>query len=576
MTLYGAKRPLLWINTVRHLRPRQVVHRARLRAQRYAVVALPRAAHAALTHRPSSRYGWPPSFVPMDQLVAEGFPDAHANAENRFTFLNDERDLGVPENWEPGDVDRLWRYHLHYFEWAWGFATHADRRWAAAEFERLWRSWAAQTSLRSPDVWSPYVASLRAWALCGLYAPLVSGRGYGEEFLESLRLHAGFLRTHLELDVGGNHLIKNVKGLIGLGVFLDDRRLVQTGIRLLTRELGVQVLSDGGHYERSPSYHCQVLGDLIDVEGLLRESGLAPVGGLAEAIRSMRSWLGAMLMPDGNVPLFNDCTLVNEKRLKTLGPTAPNKRPLVVLQPSGYVVMKPDERLHLVADVGPPCPDELPAHAHADCLSFELAVDGRRVIVDTGTSTYSDLQRRQYERSTRAHNTVEVDGANQTEVWGVFRAARLARPFVERALVTEGRIEVVGSHTGYRARLPGAPIHRRSWISMPGEIAIDDEIRGTGVHRIAARLHFRSSEGIKSIGENGVASKSLSLSISHGQEELAPRIESGMCASRFGKLAPVDVLTIEATADLPLRLGVRFQLAPDDVGIPDLQRNTPR
>jgi Heparinase II/III-like protein/Heparinase II/III N-terminus len=576
MTRDAAERSLLWINTVRHLRARQIVHRARLRAQRLAIVALPRAAQAALMHRPSRRYGWPESFVPMDQTVAEGFPDAHANAENRFTFLNEERNLGVPENWEPGDVDRLWRYHLHYFEWAWSFATHPDRQWAAAEFERLWRSWAAQTSLRSRDVWSPYVASVRAWALCGLYAPLVSGRNYGDDVLESLRLHAGFLRTHLELDVGGNHLIKNIKGLIGLGVFLDDGRMVQTGIRLLSRELGVQVLSDGGHYERSPSYHCHVLGDLIDVDGLLRRSGWAHVDGLAEAIRSMRSWLGAMLMPDGNVPLFNDCTLVNEKRLKTLGPTAPDERPLVVLQPSGYVVMKPDERLHLVADVGPPCPDELPAHAHADCLSFELAVDGRRVIVDTGTSTYIQGDRRQYERSTRAHNTVEIDGTDQTEVWGVFRAARLARPHVERAHETQSRIEVVGSHTGYEARLPGAPIHRRSWSVRPGEIAIDDEIRGTGLHKIAARLYFRSSEEIKSIGPADAESKSMSLSFSHGKEELSYRIESGTCAFGFGKLAPVDVLTIEATADLPLRLGVRFQLAPEDADILDLQRNTPR
>ena len=89
-----------------------------------------------------------------------------------------------------------------------------------------------------------------------------------------------------------------------------------------------------------------------------------------------------------------------------------------MLQPSGYVVMRPGPRLHLVADVGPPCPPELPAHAHADCLSFELAVDGQRTVVDTGTSTYAPGERRQYERSTRAHNTVEVDGADQSEVWG--------------------------------------------------------------------------------------------------------------------------------------------------------------
>ena len=142
--------------------------------------------------------------------------------------------------------------------------------------------------------------------------------------------------------------------------------------------------------------------------------------------------------------------------------------------------------------------------------------------------------------------------------------------------MTRGRIEVVGSHTGYEKTLPGAPVHRRSWMIRPGEIAIDDEIHGTGVHKVAARLYFRASEEIKSIGPYGAEGKSLSLSFSHGQEELSPRIESGTSAFGFGKLAPVDVLIIEAAAGLPLRLGVRFQLAPEEAGTLDLQRNTPR
>ena len=43
----------------------------------------------------------------------------------------------------------------------------------------------------------------------------------------------------IELDVGGNHLVKNIKALFGLGVFLDDRRLEETARRLLARELEV-------------------------------------------------------------------------------------------------------------------------------------------------------------------------------------------------------------------------------------------------------------------------------------------------------------------------------------------------
>ena len=81
----------------------------------------------------------------------------------------------------------------------------------------------------------------------------------------------------------------------------------------------------------------------------------------------------------------------------------------------------------LLADVGPPCPEELPAHAHADTLGCLVHVDGAPLLVDTGTSTYAPGPVRSYERSTAAHNTAEVDGTDSTEVWGAFRAGRRAR-----------------------------------------------------------------------------------------------------------------------------------------------------
>ena len=88
-----------------------------------------------------------------------------------------------------------------------------------------------------------------------------------------LAAHAGFLRRNLETDVGGNHLIKNLKALVGLAVFFGDDALLARALGRLRRQLSVQVLPDGGHYERAPAYHCQVLGDLIDIAGLLQAAG---------------------------------------------------------------------------------------------------------------------------------------------------------------------------------------------------------------------------------------------------------------------------------------------------------------
>ena len=497
MTRGRLERALLLARTARHLRPAQVAHRARLRAQRWPASRPVASSLISLLPVPNGPLaGWPAGYVPLDLQLNRGSPSPEDNVLGRFAFLNDTRDLGSPVDWDARDASRLWRYHLHYLEWAFAFAAQPDRARAANAFAGLWRSWQGSVPFGRGDAWHPYVASLRAWALCAVHDALVAGTAIQADVDASLVRHAVFLRWHVEHDVGGNHLLKNLKALVGLGVFLDDGRLVRQATDELRRQLAVQILDDGGHYERSPSYHCQVLGDLIDVAGLLTAAGRPPVSGLAETIESMRSWLGAVLMPDGDVPLFNDCTLVGRDRVSLLGPRLPAGDSLIVLEPSGYLVVRPDDRLHLVADVGDPCPRDLPAHAHADCLTFELAVDGERVVVDAGTSTYSPGPVRGRERSTAAHNTVTVDDADQTEVWGVFRAARRARATLERAGDDTDTITIVGSHDGYR-RLRGAPVHRRTWQVWADRVTITDEVLGTGDHGIASRLHLADADRVK-------------------------------------------------------------------------------
>jgi uncharacterized heparinase superfamily protein len=513
----------LYLRTLRHLRPSQVLYRPVLRASRWCVAnGVPTLFGAGSRRRLPPDPCWPQSFGPIDGAA----PPAPAPEGNRFLLLGEERDLGSPHEWAQDGASQLWQFHLHYFEWAWAIED-------PDQFATLWRSWRENQRLGHGDAWSPYVASLRAWTFCGIHRHLVAGTDIEKPFLDDLAAYTRYLRLLLERDVGGNHLLKNLKALIGLGVFMQDHRSVRVATRLLQRQLRVQVLADGGHYERSPSYHCQVLGDLIDIEALLASAEHPPVEGLTTAIDRMRGWLGAMLHPDGDVPLFNDCVLVGTERIALL---RPHRRPpgrLTVLQPSGYVVIRPDDRIHLVADVGPPCPDDLPAHAHADCLSFELSVEHARVIVDTGTSSYAPGPRRQFERSTAAHNTVEIDGVDQTEVWGTFRAAHRAMPTLESTLEVDDRIEVTASHDGYE-RLPGRPRHRRTWRVSPDRVEIDDEVTGTGRHTVVARLH--AHEGV------AVATE-------------PPATETqAVVACDFGRTAPARVVESTSTSQLPLRL----------------------
>ncbi len=185
------------------------------------------------------------------------------------------RDLGSPPDWRHADAPQLWRFHLHYWDWAWRLTADPDRAAARAVFARLWRSWEDACPFGRGDAWLPYPAALRAWSWCGLYLELVAGSELEPRFVAALATHSGFLRRHIESDVGGNHLVKNLKALAGLAIFFADDRLLRQALGRLAGQMPVQVLPDGGHYERAPAYHCQVLADLIDVADLVRAAGHA-------------------------------------------------------------------------------------------------------------------------------------------------------------------------------------------------------------------------------------------------------------------------------------------------------------
>ncbi len=537
----------LFARTVGLLRPAQVAHRIRLRTLRSVERRWPELATRAVNPPAGVTPGWPAPFSPLDALVDH--EDAAEVAEGKFTFLGEERFLGEPADWHQVDASRLWRFHLHYYEWAWALAQAPDRLWAQASFARVWRSWRSSIKPAREDAWSPYVASLRLWVLCGVFDALVRGSDIESDYLNQIAWHAGYVRSHLEFDVGGNHLLKDLKALIGGGVFLGQPDLVSTGRRLLETQLPIQVLPDGGHFERSSSYHCQVLGDLIDILGLLEAADAPLVAGLDSAIERMRRWLGAIIGGDGEVALCNDAIPVGERRLAALTPGPPPEGPVTVLAASGYVVVRPDEQTQLVLDVGDPCPDDLPGHAHADCLSFELWVEGERWVVDTGTSTYEAGPRRAYERSTAAHNTVEVDGEDQTEVWGIFRAARRAHGHLELLARDGSTVEVVASHDGYR-RLPGSPVHRRCWRISPGRVDITDTITGAGTHRVISRLHV-----------DPVAASRCSIT-AHGG---LVTTEEDTIAWGFGQLRPATIHLVTAQdGELPieLRWHLEWSLSP--------------
>ena len=581
----------LLARTAAHLQPGQITQRARLRAQRTAIRRFPPARHWLMAGPdPARAVGWPARFSPLDARLWRNWPEFRLLRQGRIDLLGMTRRLAAPASvaddggdhgdpsdadwaeahwtgadwqqtdWEHAPAPALWRFHLHYWDWAWRLASEPDRADARAWFAAMWQSWHAQVRPGRGDAWLPYPAALRAWSYCGLHRDLVAGSPIEAAYVASLSAHAGFLRRNLETDVGGNHLIKNLKALAGLAVFFGDERRLGRVLDQLTGQVEVQVLPDGGHYERAPAYHCQVLADLIDVAELLRSAGQAPAPELLDAIGRMRYWLSCVLSPDGQVPLLNDGYPVHPELVAALRPALPPTDPLLVLPDTG-VARAAAGSWCLLADVGAPCPEELPAHAHADTLTCLVQVGGVPLLVDTGTSTYTPGPVRSYERSTAAHNTLEVDGADSTEVWGAFRAARRARVTdVATCAAHGGVLTIEAAHDGYR-HLPGRPVHRRRWLLTEAGLRVEDYVSGRGQHELVLRWHLAPGSALRLAGAGALVTTPAGefRVIVSATGPLTLTADTGQVAKGFARTVEAPVLACHVDAVLPVQISTSWQ-----------------
>lgn len=455
-------------HTLKHLRPVQFYGRVWFRLHRPAPDLRP----AAKT-RPRSD-GW--------QAPARRRPSLVPPA--RFCFLNETHDLDRL-GWDSAEVAKLWAYNLHYFD-----DLNAESAAArAAAHGALIARWIAENPPAAGTGWEPYPTSLRIvnwikWALSGGDLP--------DGACDSLTVQARWLAGRIEWHLLGNHLYANAKALAFAGAFFsgdEAQGWLTKGAAILAQEAPEQFLADGGQFERSPMYHALALEDLLDLLNLDRAFPGALPPRLVETLRATagraRAWLAAMVHPDGEISLFNDAAIgiapspagidAYARRLDFPALPTPGEG-IVHLADSGYIRLQRGAMVAIL-DVGPVGPDYLPGHAHADTLSFELSLAGRRMLVNSGTSVYGLGPERLRQRGTAAHNTVAVAGQDSSEVWDGFRVARRARPFDLEIEETQDEIIVACSHDGYR-RLPGAPVHRRAWRGGYGKMLVADRVIG--------------------------------------------------------------------------------------------------
>lgn len=482
---------LLW-HTLRHLRGRQISGQVwkRVRSRLFDP-----ARFARRTAPPFPGCDW--TLCPEPPAPGIQANTAEALAAGRFSFVGHDVALGWPPRWDCFDQSRLWQYNLHYFDWIWALDYEAAREAA--------RDWIRRHDLaRSRVGWEPFPVSLRLQNWLAVFFGRYRERTENDPdwiatLWPSVWLQTEWLRSNLEHHLLANHLLENAVALTWAGACFggaDANRWFDEGRTLLDRELDEQILPDGMHYERSTMYHLRAVYLVVLLACLERpdlRDRLLPV------LRRMLDATEKLLHPDGQIALVNDSAfgisndpgellevgrgLLGEAddRRHGSGPWA--------LPDAGYFGTR-DNGIYVICDAGPVGPDYMPGHAHGDLFSFELSIGGKRMVVDTGVFSYETDEMRDHCRSTRAHNTVEIDGQDQCEFWGAFRVGRRGRPsYVDWEPSADG-FRLASRHDGYM-RLAGSPSHQRTFeVVRSGRIDVEDTIVSSRPVRAVSRIHL--------------------------------------------------------------------------------------
>jgi len=460
----------------------------------------------------------------------------------------DYRDSGVV-----GDIKYVWEpnRHLHLVTLAQAFSLTREKKYVDVLQEHLESWFLACPYGYGPNWVSSLEVALRlvswssAWQLLGDEA--LDERGeFRSRWLRSVYQHASFVRGWFSLhSSANNHLIGEAAGLFIAALTWPcwqaarDWLTVSTGI--LEREVLAQNAPDGVNREQAFWYQQFVLDLLAQCLLAGKANGQWFSADYESRVEAMMDFIASVMDVGGNVPMIGDADdgvassfapgacpyrsllalgavlfkrgdfklkagRLDDRARWLLGEDADarfealdaerTRLPLRQTFPEGgYVVMGCDfetpEELRMVADAGQLGYRSIAAHGHADALSFTLSVGGREFLIDPGTYAYHTQERwRQYFRGTMAHNTVRIDGLDQSVPGGNFMWLRHARAGCSLWLSSPEKDSFEGWHDGYM-RLEDPVKHRRllQLDKRERRLLIEDVLEMEDQHEVELLFH---------------------------------------------------------------------------------------
>ncbi|MGW6267710.1 alginate lyase family protein [Streptomyces sp. NPDC055060] len=452
-----------------------------------------------------------------------------------------------------GDIKQIWEPSRHQYltVLAAAYALTGHERYAERVAEHLRSWWAANPPLRGVHWISGIELGIRLLSWVWIRRLLDGWQGVGELFehnpvaLNQIWHHQRWLAAFPSRgSSANNHVIAEAAGQFAaacaFGWFPTSARWRADALRSLERHLHANTFESGLNRELATEYHGLVLelglaavaeadaarvpipasvrlvllrmtdalaavvddrlrpprqGDADDGHGLVLDgAGTDRWGSLlatGDAVFGRLAWWPTVTGTDVRTPLLG--ALIRPYAHDGTVPAVPRPadRPGHFAD-AGMTILRGPEGIWCRCDGGPHGFLSIAAHAHADALSVEVRHDGVDVLADPGTFCYhGQPEWRQYFRSTLGHNTLELDGADQSVSGGPFLWTRQAR---SRVLFADTSGEQVtrwwAEHHGYEPS-----VHRRrvDLDVQSQELKVHDEVRGP---RRAVRLAFHLGPAI--------------------------------------------------------------------------------
>jgi len=321
--------------------------------------------------------------------------------------------------------------------------------------------------------------------------------------LSVIYAHAQYISHRLsQHSSSGNHTITESVGLIYAGIlfpeFPEAPSWLSRGLSVLEEAASSQILPDGGGAEQS-TWYLQFITDLIGLAiQLLQHHGHSIPSTIQNAYLRGTTFLSAFADTHPHRPLYGDSDTGY-----ALSPYVRLSQPMTSLYAglkpfphSGYSLITNSAKkpTQLIFDHGPLGMAPSYGHGHADALSVTLSVGDQCLLRDSGTYTYTGNPTwRKYFRGTSAHNTVVVDGLDQSIQETSFM---WSQPFectlIRDEQLPDGSIRLLAFHNGYASRTN--VFHWRGILYRPDhEWVIWDYLHGSDNHTIELFWHVGTS-----------------------------------------------------------------------------------